>query len=1108
MAAVVGAALLCGPNAGGAGDGVSVTQTPIFLPQPPDSADGEDAAVCSNPDVEGSAFGFSLPGPVLTDDGDSAWVASFVVPTWRGELNRVSLSTESEDQEYSVPGWDERHVLTYNPDDDKGVAFRWNNLTAEQQRALANEDNDISQLSNDGKARLKYLRGDHSNEERNGGPFRDRTYENNNDKSWELGDTVHSRPVIVGEPPFLFEQAHEEEGQIESGYGDFVDAQADRKELVYVGANDGMLHAFDSETGEEAFAYLPAEDLKAGTGGGLIFTKGNDQQLASLIDGSDGFEMTEIVDDGKKDTKGIDATAPAIADFDGNGDADVAYLKNQSPIRVLDSSSQTASTKISLNEGDKARKSKTRLAVGSFESSDNDKIFYVNEDEERIMYLEKSGGDWSTPELAAHVGDNDGANAIAGFGDIDGDGQDELVYADASQDPHFLEKCDMDYTTETCPENEQAGKRLLWTPGGTPGSNNGIGYGNVAEYDGDDRNTKGLIVTDGSNNMYIYYPKHADDPEMTSSNEGAREFPQEHLSPYEDVRKGTQITDCGDTETEGHCASKSPSTASDIDGDGDKEIVFAAEDANDNLAEMRYCDSFSGDDGLCDEVKTVETTEGDTVKVRQETGVTGGDSAGGDTLGATLVERVGDLTSPDYQHQYYVDGSPTYGDAYFDYDHDDSKASTWKSVVVTPFGRGEQGVFAIDATEQGDRLTKAEDNPAEFPLWTFDDEDHRGVGNVINKASVVRLNNDEWAVVFGNGYNNTKNDNHQSETGKARLYIVDVETGDLIKTISTGEGQLQDPTEEGRANSLGPVAPVDTNGDSVVDLIYAGDLFGNLWKFDVSSSSKSDWSIVDGEGDSNKTAIFAAEAKDGTHQPITVRPVVTHHPHRARSGQMVYFGTGKYVENSDHSRTGEPTQTIYGLWVNETDQTYDRDAAEGDDQLLKQEIKKEKEVDNSDETVRTISKHEIDWSTHTGWFLDLKPVKPVSTKNRGERLVAPPQYRNGALLVNTILPAKNRVCDSTNPSWLMKLDAVDGSRLAQSAFNLDDYEGTPVSGVQTESGSSTGGGSVYQIPHGGSGVVKSSHPGVVNQDVNQSLDIRDYESSGDPTGRQYWQQLR
>jgi hypothetical protein len=933
-----------------------------------------------------------------------------------------------------------------------------------------------------------------------------------------LGDTVHSRPVIVGEPPFLFEQAHEEEGEIESGYGDFVDAQADRKELVYVGANDGMLHAFDSETGEEAFAYLPAEDLKAGTGGGLIFTKGNDQQLASLIDGSDGFEMTEIVDDGKKDTNGIDATAPAIADFDGNGDADVAYLKNQSTIRVLDSSSQTASTKIPL-KGEKAKNSKTRLAVGSFESSDNDKIFYVNENEAEIMYVEYEGSAWGEPKVAVDVegdGSGHGANAVSGFGDIDGDGQDELVYADGSQNPRFLEKCDLTYTAD-CSGDTEPWARKFWTPGGSPGQNNGIGYGNVAEYDGDDRNTKGLIVTDGSGNMYIYYPRHAEDPDV---GEGAVESPNDAGAPYDDVQKGTQITDCGSNQAEDHCASKSPSTASDIDGDGDKEIVFAAEDANDNLAEMRYCDPAPGDEGLCDEVKTVETTEGDTVKVRQETGVTGGDSAGGDTLGATLVERVGDLTSPDYQHQYYVDGSPTYGDAYFDYDHDDSKASTWKSVVVTPFGRGEQGVFAIDATEQGDRLTKAEDNAGQFPLWTFDDEDHRGVGNVINKASVVRLNNDEWAVVFGNGYNNTRDDNHQSEKGEARLYIVDVETGDLIKTISTGVGKDYKDAD-GRANSLGPVAPVDTNGDSVVDAMYAGDLFGNLWKFDVSSSNPSDWGVANGAGSTTDPSdptsdepesIWTAKNDDGDEQPITVRPVVTHHPDRARSGQMVYFGTGKYVENSDHSRTGEPTQTIYGLWVNETDQKYNRDAAKGEEQLLEQTI--EIEVENSGETVRRISDYPednpIDWSTHTGWFLDLIPdVKPDGEeKNRGERLVAPPQYRNGALLVNTILPAKDRVCDSTNPSWLMKLDAVDGSRLAQSAFNLDDYDGEPVSGVQTESGSSTGGGSVYQIPHGGSGVVKSSHPGVVNEDVNQSLDIRDYESSGDPTGRQYWQQLR
>ena len=70
--------------------------------------------------------------------------------------------------------------------------------------------------------------------------FRDRTY--------ALGDIVNAAPVFVKKPPFRYGDA---------GYTAFVTANKDRAETVYVGANDGMLHAFDAATGNERWAYVP-----------------------------------------------------------------------------------------------------------------------------------------------------------------------------------------------------------------------------------------------------------------------------------------------------------------------------------------------------------------------------------------------------------------------------------------------------------------------------------------------------------------------------------------------------------------------------------------------------------------------------------------------------------------------------------------------------------------------------------------------------------------------------------------------------------------------------------------------------------------------------------
>jgi type IV pilus assembly protein PilY1 len=65
---------------------------------------------------------------------------------------------------------------------------------------------------------------------------------------WKLGDIIHSTPVVVG-PPSNFDE--------DPGYQSFMDAHASRTKMVYVGSNDGMLHAFHAETGHEAWAFVP-----------------------------------------------------------------------------------------------------------------------------------------------------------------------------------------------------------------------------------------------------------------------------------------------------------------------------------------------------------------------------------------------------------------------------------------------------------------------------------------------------------------------------------------------------------------------------------------------------------------------------------------------------------------------------------------------------------------------------------------------------------------------------------------------------------------------------------------------------------------------------------
>ncbi|WP_446916514.1 PilC/PilY family type IV pilus protein, partial [Klebsiella pneumoniae] len=73
----------------------------------------------------------------------------------------------------------------------------------------------------------------------------------------------------------------------------------------------------------------------------------------------------------------------------------------------------------------------------------------------------------------------------------------------------------------------------------------------------------------------------------------------------------------------------------------------------------------------------------------------------------------------------------------------------------------------------------------------------------------------------------------------------------------------------------------DVDGDFVTDYAYAGDLRGNLWRFDLTGNNPT------------ATRIFTATSPEGQAQPITMQPVVADHP-EGKVGSVVYFGTGKY----------------------------------------------------------------------------------------------------------------------------------------------------------------------------------------------------------------------
>lgn len=369
-----------------------------------------------------------------------------------------------------------------------------------------------------------------------------------------------------------------------------------------------------------------------------------------------------------------------------------------------------------------------------------------------------------------------------------------------------------------------------------------------------------------------------------------------------------------------------------------------------------------------------------------------------------VYDNITQLTNPNYSHRYYVDGSPNAVDVYY--------GGGWHTILVGGLGAGGQGFYALDVTNPSNF---SEGNAANIVKWEFTDLDDNDLGLTYSRPSIVRLANEKWAAVFGNGYNNTASDGNVSSTGNAVLFIVDIETGTLIKKFDTEVGMAEDPLALGRPNGLATPSVIDVNGDSVADYIYVGDLFGNLWKIDVQAANPSQWGFAHKQGN---TPVPLFVAKDAANNPQPITGTIT--ASRIGGGlnqYQIYFGTGKYFETGDN--LDQSIQSFYAI-------RDDGSSTVGRNDLLEQTIISEPG------DFRITSNNPFIANSHKGWYLDLV----VGGLPVGERVISDPIYRQGKIIFTTIVPDSDP-CEYGGTSWLMELDALGGSRLPFTPFDIN-----------------------------------------------------------------------
>lgn len=353
---------------------------------------------------------------------------------------------------------------------------------------------------------------------------------------------------------------------------------------------------------------------------------------------------------------------------------------------------------------------------------------------------------------------------------------------------------------------------------------------------------------------------------------------------------------------------------------------------------------------------------------------------------ALVYANLPELTKPSYSHQFYVDGAPTVGDVYYG-------GSAWKTVLVTPLGAGGRGVFALDISTPDTAFSELN------VLWEFDGKNDlagstlNDMGYPVGGAAIGRFNDGKYYAVFGNGYG--------SANCRSALFMVQVDAPSNVKFFDTGKGTC---TSNATQNGMSTPSLVDYDGDRIIDAIFAGDLLGNLWKFDVSTAT---WGIALG-GDPMFTS---------TGQPITAPVEVGPAPAASSGKAMVYFGTGRYLLSGDESDKSK--QSFYGL--------LDEDIAISSTKLVKQSIVYE------DANARVVSSETVNWASKQGWYLELLP--PSGTAE-GERVLSVPLLRFGRVIFNTSIPSADP-CVLGGTGWLMELDAETGGNLAYGALDMN-----------------------------------------------------------------------
>lgn len=385
-------------------------------------------------------------------------------------------------------------------------------------------------------------------------------------------------------------------------------------------------------------------------------------------------------------------------------------------------------------------------------------------------------------------------------------------------------------------------------------------------------------------------------------------------------------------------------------------------------------------------------------------------------------------TDPAYTHNMYVDG-PIISSDY------EESPGVWKTILVGGLGAGGRGIFALDVTNP---TSFSETNAASLVkfdytgptvlsaaataqittdavTYPFLGELLSDMGHVFGDPSrdsfigrnlqIAKMQNGKWALIIGNGAN--------SVNERGALYIIYLD--------GTGFKKILVNTAMGTGNGLAIPLPVDVNGDGLTDTVYAGDLLGRMWKFDLSSGVDTNWKVAETAG--------VAQPIIATGRPITSAPAVALHP---QGGLLVTFGTGRQLVNADSSSTA--LESIYGIWDKPGGP---HNVAVTD--LVLRELDAASALTNSGADARVLTggvATAINYGLKRGWKMDLLLSK--------EKVVFNPITDGQRAFYSTSIPQDSAACQEIPGGSFLAFDAINGAEPPTVILDINNSAGTSV----------------------------------------------------------------